>query len=418
MMKAWPVLLLSMVGLACSSRSVGDDGAPPGPEATPTAETAPPVDGAKPGTDIADWCANDACPELCKAIDCTTPPFDPDDYDGDGLKDSQDNCPWVRNKSQTDADGDAVGDACDLCPNVPDKEQADADGDGIGDACDSDMDNDGKLNPQDNCPKVANPSQSDTDKDGEGDLCDADDDNDKIADVSDNCPLVYNPMQEPPEQLGNPKCDTDIDMDKLPDGKDNCPSVANPDQKDTDGDKLGDMCDPDLDGDGVLNLSDNCLKVVNADQKDTDRDGKGDVCDSRYCMVIKGDEKNCLDPQATFRVYSPMVKTAAGQVTPLHIYINRTNVGVDYKWVVTSGPSGKRLPFNFIGSCGPSPSEFCATGGKPAAIVAESPGEYRLKVIANLQKPDPVNPNFPKTANFLATVIVEGTSCIPAKCVP
>jgi hypothetical protein len=40
------------------------------------------------------------------------------DMDGDGVPDSQDNCPSVSNPDQTDTDGDGVGDACDLCPKV------------------------------------------------------------------------------------------------------------------------------------------------------------------------------------------------------------------------------------------------------------------------------------------------------------
>jgi hypothetical protein len=409
-MKAWwLVLLLSTMGSACSSsRSVAVDGAAPGSEAGPTGDAAKPS--------VTDWCAADACPELCKAIDCVTPPFDPDDYDGDGFEDAVDNCPQVSNKSQTDADGDGVGDACDLCANAPDKDQGDADGDGIGDACDSDMDNDGKLNAADNCPTVSNLDQTDTDNDGQGNLCDADDDDDKVADASDNCPLLANPTQQLPRDPS--KCDTDIDMDNINDSKDNCPAVANVDQMDTDDDKLGDMCDADLDGDKVQNLTDNCPKVANPDQKDTDRDAKGDACDSKNCLVIGGDEKNCLDPQKTFQVYSPMVRAPAGKVTPLHLYINRTGVGVDYTWTVTSGPSGKRLTFNFTGSCGPSSTEFCDTGGKPAAIVVESPGEYALKVVASLQQPDPINPSFPKTATFATSLHVDGTACIPAKCLP
>ena len=45
------------------------------------------------------------------------------------------------------------------------------------------------------------------------------------------------------------------------------------------------MCDstpfgPDTDGDGIGALKDNCVNVANADQKDSDGDGIGDACDS------------------------------------------------------------------------------------------------------------------------------------------
>lgn len=48
--------------------------------------------------------------------------------------------------------------------------------------------------------------------------------------------------------------------------KDNCPKIYNRDQKDKDGDKIGDVCD-------------NCPDTSNRDQKDMDGDGIGDVCD-------------------------------------------------------------------------------------------------------------------------------------------
>jgi len=41
------------------------------------------------------------------------------DADGDGVPDTQDNCPTVANPDQTDSDGDGVGDACDQCPGTP-----------------------------------------------------------------------------------------------------------------------------------------------------------------------------------------------------------------------------------------------------------------------------------------------------------
>ena len=73
--------------------------------------------------------------------------------------------------------------------------------------------------------------------------------------------------------------DTDLDNDGISDPKDNCPQKPNPDQKDTDGDKIGDICDGDEDNDGVMDEDDNCPLVKNADQKDADQDGIGDACD-------------------------------------------------------------------------------------------------------------------------------------------
>jgi hypothetical protein len=57
------------------------------------------------------------------------------DSDGDGVCDSDDNCPLVSNANQADTDHDGVGDACDNCPAVANPTQADSDHNGVGDAC-------------------------------------------------------------------------------------------------------------------------------------------------------------------------------------------------------------------------------------------------------------------------------------------
>jgi len=82
----------------------------------------------------------------------------PQDTDGDGIPDEQDNCIFNYNSGQEDADSDGVGDTCDNCPCFFNPNQDDFDGDGVGDACD-------------NCLYTYNPDQIDSNGDGIGDSC-------------------------------------------------------------------------------------------------------------------------------------------------------------------------------------------------------------------------------------------------------
>ena len=59
----------------------------------------------------------------------------PNDTDGDGVPNDQDNCPTVYNPDQSDSDADGVGDSCDNCIYDYNPLQEDSDSDGIGDSC-------------------------------------------------------------------------------------------------------------------------------------------------------------------------------------------------------------------------------------------------------------------------------------------
>jgi hypothetical protein len=58
------------------------------------------------------------------------------DFDGDGIANSADNCLLAANATQTNSDSDILGDACDNCPTVTNPLQEDENGDGTGDYCD------------------------------------------------------------------------------------------------------------------------------------------------------------------------------------------------------------------------------------------------------------------------------------------
>jgi len=113
-----------------------------------------------------------------------------EDFDGDGITNAADNCPFAINADQQNDDSDSLGNACDNCPITDNPFQEDMDDDNLGDACDicpgdtiNDLDNDVICGLVDNCPWAYNPEQTDADADGVGDVCD-------------NCLMDFNPAQE------------------------------------------------------------------------------------------------------------------------------------------------------------------------------------------------------------------------------
>jgi hypothetical protein len=330
-----------------------------------------------------------------------------DDFDGDGLEDDSDNCPFRPNRDQADADGDGVGDVCDNCKYAANKDQMDNDADGIGDVCDPDMDNDGIPNAQDNCPLVPNKSQIDTDGDGLGDACDDDIDGDGIPNRDDPCPFKANVTSG---------CSDDTDGDGILDAVDNCPLAANPSQKDTDGDGVGDNCDSDADGDGVLNGMDNCPLIPNPGQEDADHDGMGDACDTNgFCLVVpkNPDPSKCLDPKTVFQIVgAPHVKAKTGDTINLSLYANRQGVNVAFKWFVTGQPAGSSDTVNNpagTASCGDGYECAPVNGDKRPVLIPHNPGEYTLTLTADLAETDTVEPSV-KHAETTLAVTVDGTA--------
>ena len=231
------------------------------------------------------------------------------DRDGDGIKDSKDDCPDTPGLEQfngcPDTDLDSIPDIKDDCPDLFGLKEfngcPDTDKDGIMDKLDScvtvpgipefngcpDTDGDGIQDKLDSCAAVAGLKEfngcPDKDADGIQDSKDdcpekaglekfngcPDTDGDGLKDFDDSCPEEAGPI----ENKGCPW--QDVDGDGLLDKDDKCPTAAGP--------KENEGCPyDDLDGDGVPDKSDRCPQTP------------GPV-DNEGCPVIDEKEQEVLN---------------------------------------------------------------------------------------------------------------------------
>ncbi len=115
----------------------------------------------------------------------------------------------------------------------------------------ADDDGDGVLNSQDNCPQLANAGQWDKDLDGLGNACDSDIDGDGF---SNDIEIAAGSKPWQASSIPDGSIDlSDGDNDDVLDSHDNCPQIANKGQWDKDNDGQGNECDSDIDGDGCTN---------------------------------------------------------------------------------------------------------------------------------------------------------------------
>ena len=158
-------------------------------------------------------------------------------------------------ETNPDLDGDGTLNVNDAFPRDA-SEIADSDGDGIGDVADPDDDNDGILDVDEGFTQT--PTASDNDGDG-------------FNDDVDNCPANFNPMQTNTDGLadGGDACDLDDDEDGTPDSQDSFP-LNNAENRDVDGDGIGDNADVDDDNDGI----DDATEDASGDTADHDGDGR------------------------------------------------------------------------------------------------------------------------------------------------
>lgn len=107
----------------------------------------------------------------------------------------------------------------------------------------------------------------------------------------------------------------DTDGDEIPDVNDNCPLVPNPDQRDSDGDGVGDLCDVLTCGDGVLQSAEFC--------DDGARNGTCEGLSLAECQALGASGSFCdsqCKPQVFLDVSESAVNPDKNGVLPFVVY--------------------------------------------------------------------------------------------------
>jgi len=202
-----------------------------------------------------------------------------------------------------DQDGDGIPDDEDQCPDQPE----DLDGHQDGDGCpDPDNDGDGIADGDDKCPDLAEDVDGFEDQDGCPDL---DNDQDGIPDSKDRCPNEPEDFDGDKDDDGCPDLVKDSDNDGVPDDLDRCPLQA----EDVDGFQDEDGC-PDLDNDldGIPDADDKCANAPETFNGFEDEDGCPDERPIGQQFVLQGvtfeSGSSALTPDS-YRVLDEVVRS-------------------------------------------------------------------------------------------------------------